>query len=65
MQNHPELFPLEVNRASRQELLRVPGLGPLTVSRILKQRAEGRIRRLGDIGRVGVRLRKAGSYLIF
>ncbi len=43
----------------------MPGLGPLTVSRILKQRAEGRIRRLGDIGRVGVRLRKAGSYLIF
>ncbi len=64
-QNHPEIFPLDVNRASRQELLRVPGLGPLTVSRILKQRAEARIRRLGDIGRVGVRLRKAGSYLIF
>lgn len=64
-QSHPELFPLDVNRASRLELLRVPGLGPLTVSRILKQRADGRIRRLEDIGRVGVRLRKADSYLIF
>src|SRR5690606_11422142 len=25
---HPEEFPVEVNRAPRQELLRVPGLGP-------------------------------------
>ena len=63
--NHPERFPLDVNRASRLELLRVPGLGPLTVDRIVNQRASGRIRSLDEIGRVGARLGKAGSYLVF
>ncbi|NLZ04829.1 MAG: radical SAM protein [Phycisphaerae bacterium] len=63
--NHPEVFPLDVNRASRLELLRVPGLGPLTVDRIVSQRATRRIRGLEDIGRVGARLAKARSYLMF
>ena len=60
---HPEFFPVDVNRASRLELLRVPGLGPVTVARILKGRKEGRIRRIEDIGRVGARLQKARAYL--
>ncbi len=63
--NHPEFFPLDVNCASRLELLRVPGLGPLTVERIVKQRTQGRIQRLEEIGRVGVRLAKARPYLVF
>ncbi|MHC4519756.1 MAG: radical SAM protein [Planctomycetota bacterium] len=58
-------FPLDVNRASRLELLRVPGLGPVTVNRILSLRRAQRIRRLDDIGRPGVRLRKAQAYLTF
>jgi predicted DNA-binding helix-hairpin-helix protein len=54
-----------VNQASRSELLRVPGLGPLTVARIVQTRRTQRIARLEDIGRVGVRLRKAAPYLVF
>ena len=64
-QNHPEFFPVDVNRASRLELLRVPGLGPLTVNRVLRQRRMQRIRRLEDMGRPGARLKKAGAYLAF
>jgi predicted DNA-binding helix-hairpin-helix protein len=64
-QNHPEYFPLDVNRASRLELLRVPGLGPITVNQIVKRRRTDRMRRLADLGRPGVRLRKAGAYLVF
>ena len=64
-QAHPEFYPVNVNRASRTELLRVPGLGPLTVSRILQTRRAGRLGRLEDIGRVGSRLRKASVYLTF
>ena len=63
--NHPEFFPLDVNRAPRLELLRVPGLGPLTVKRIVQLRRTQRIRQLEDIGRPGVLLRKAGGYLTF
>ena len=61
--NHPELFPINVNRASKNELLKVPGLGPITVGRILKRRKNGKIRRIEDVGKVGVLLRKASGYV--
>ncbi|MHC4395161.1 MAG: radical SAM protein [Planctomycetota bacterium] len=64
-ESHPERFPVNVNAASKFELLRVPGLGPITVNRILKQRVEGRIRYIEDIGKVGLRLKKANQYLAF
>ncbi|NLV15982.1 MAG: putative DNA modification/repair radical SAM protein [Syntrophomonadaceae bacterium] len=35
---HPEFFPLEINRASYEELLRVPGIGPKSAWRIVTQR---------------------------
>ncbi len=63
--NHPEVFPVNVNRASRAELLRVPGLGPVTVGRIIQTRPKQRLARLEAMGPVGVRLRKAGKYLTF
>jgi len=63
--SHPEYFPLNVNRASRLELLRVPGLGPITVNQILQQRRTQRLSSLEEIGRVGARLGKARPYLTF
>jgi len=63
--NHPEFFPVPVNRASRLELLRVPGLGPVTVNRILGLRRQQRIGCLKEIGDMGVRLRKAQPYVAF
>ena len=62
---HPEAFPVNVNRASKWELLRVPGLGPVTVRQILERRRKWRIRRIEDVGKVGVRLEKASKYLVF
>jgi len=63
---HPERFPLDLNRADRHELLRVPGLGPLTVNRILAiRKGGGRVRRIQDLGRPGERLRKAAGYVTF
>jgi len=35
---HPEFFPLEINRASYEELLRVPGIGVKSAQRIMRQR---------------------------
>jgi len=64
-QRHPEFFPVNVNRASRFELLRVPGLGPVTVRRLLERRRAIKIRGIGDIGKVGARLEKARKYLAF
>ena len=63
--NHPERFPVNVNRAGKFDLLRVPGLGPVTVKQILERRRFGRLRGLTDIGKVGVRLAKAEEYIAF
>ncbi len=62
---HPERFPVNVNRASRFELLRVPGLGPVTVDRILEQRGQNRLSSIEDVGKFGARLAKANRYLTF
>lgn len=43
------LFPLSINSATREELLRVPELGPVRVGRILRQRREGRIASLSSL----------------
>ena len=62
---HPEVFPMNVNRASKFELLKVPGLGPLTVEKILNHRQHNRINHIEDLGRPNARLRKAEKYLVF
>jgi predicted DNA-binding helix-hairpin-helix protein len=63
--HHPEFFPVNANRASRLELLRVPGLGPVTVNRLLGLRRQQRLGGLEALGAMGVRLRKAQPYLAF
>ena len=62
---HPEFFPLDINRADMMELLRVPGLGHVTVDLIVKLRRERRIRSMDDLGKVGRRLAKAHEYIEF
>jgi predicted DNA-binding helix-hairpin-helix protein len=63
---HPDRFPVDVNRAEREELLRVPGLGPVTVDRILNIRTNGgRVWSLDSLGRSGKRLAQAARYLKF
>jgi predicted DNA-binding helix-hairpin-helix protein len=61
---HPELFPVEVNRASREELLRVPGLGPRSVGRILSWRRQGVLRELGDLRKAGAVADRAASFVL-
>lgn len=62
---HPEMYPVNANTASRLALLRVPGLGPVTVKRIIEMRKQRRLRSIEDIGKTGVRIKKAGKYLAF
>ena len=62
---HPENFPVNVNGASKYDLLKVPGLGPVTVNRILKQRKTAKISHIKDIGKSTSRLQKASEYLVF
>jgi predicted DNA-binding helix-hairpin-helix protein len=63
-QVHPELFPVEVNRASREELLRVPGLGPRSVNRILQWRRQGAMRELSDLAKAGAVASRAAPFVL-
>jgi len=62
---NPDFFPININKASKFSLLRVPGLGPVTIKRILQQRKQSRIWSIQDVGKAGVRLEKAKKYLTF
>ena len=62
---NPQYFPVDVNKASRDELLRVPGLGQITVDRILELRKSAKIKTINDIGKTTSRLNKANDYLAF
>ena len=59
---HPEIFPVEVNRADYETLLRVPGIGLLAARRIIAARRAGRLRP-EDLPRLGVVMRRAGYFL--
>ena len=60
---HPAFFPVEVNTASREELLRVPGMGTVSVDRILYAR---RARRLEpeDLKKLGVVMKRAQYFIV-
>jgi len=61
---HPERFPIEINTASRSELLRVPGIGPRSVGRIMAARRKGRIRSTDAFRALGVPSSAAASFLL-
>jgi predicted DNA-binding helix-hairpin-helix protein len=60
---HRERFPVDLNRASREELLRVPGLGRRNVERVLMSRRHGQLR-YADLVRLKVPLRRAAPFLV-
>jgi predicted DNA-binding helix-hairpin-helix protein len=60
---HREFFPIDVNRAGRGALLRVPGIGARNVARILKLRRLHRVR-LDDLSRLHISLKRAKPFVI-
>ena len=60
---HPELFPVEAQSASREELMRVPGIGPVAARRLTEQRSTTIIRGLADLRKLGVITTRAGGFL--
>ena len=60
---HRDRFPVDVNRAPREALLRVPGLGVKAVDRLITSR---RWRRLGldDVARLTVSIAKVRPFII-
>ncbi len=60
---HPERFPIELNTADQELLLRVPGLGPLSVRRILRLRSAHRFRDPEHLKGIGGALSRARDFI--
>jgi putative DNA modification/repair radical SAM protein len=59
---HRGLFPLDVNAAPREMLLRVPGLGVRAIDRLISARRHTRLR-YGDIAKLTGALRRARAFI--
>ena len=64
-QKQPWLFPVDVNRASYDELLHVPGIGPLSARRIIEARSEHSIFSLEQLKKMRVVTKRAASFIWF
>ncbi len=60
---HRQYFPVDINRADREWLLRVPGLGERAVGKILRARRHARLR-LADVVRMSAGLKRALPFLV-
>jgi len=60
---HRERFPVDINRAPKELLLRVPGLGVSSVERLLQAR-RARTLRLDDLARLRVPLKKVLPFIV-
>jgi predicted DNA-binding helix-hairpin-helix protein len=56
--------PIEVNRASRSSLLKIPGVGPRSADRIIQARRETRLRELSQLQALGVTAAWAAPYVL-
>lgn len=57
-----DLFPIDINRASYEELLRIPGVGILSARRIIKTRRVAAIREQ-DLKKIGLVLKRAKYFI--
>jgi len=62
--SHLSHRPVEINRASRAELLRIPGIGPKTAEAIIAARRLGHIGDLQQLKQLGAQATKATPYIL-
>jgi len=56
--------PIEINRAPRHKLLKIPGIGPRSADRIIEARRETRLRDLSQLKALGVTTGWAAPYVL-
>lgn len=60
---HIEKFPMEIQTASYEDLMRVPGIGPKSASRIVQARRYGRLD-FNNLKKMGVVLKRAHFFIL-
>ena len=58
-----EQFPVEINKASYEELMRIPGIGHITARRIIRQRRFAAVR-FDDLKRMGAVMKRAKYFVL-
>lgn len=61
--HHPESFPVEVNKAPYEAILRVPGIGVKSAQRIVTARRQSKLD-YQDLGKLGVVLKRAVYFIL-
>jgi len=56
--------PIELNKADREALLRVPGVGPKGAIKLLKARRQKRLRELSQLRKLGINPQKAAPFIL-
>lgn len=57
-------FPIEINKASLYQLLRIPGIGKITARKIIEIRKEGRFTCLSEIRKLGGTIKRAAPFIL-
>ncbi len=63
-QAHLSRQPVEINRATRADLLRVPGIGPKTADAIIAARRQGCISNMQQLKQIGGQIGRAAPYIV-
>ncbi len=61
--NNPNRFPVDINCASKEELLHVPGIGPVSADKILQLRKHKKKIEEMDLKRAGAIMARAGPFI--
>ena len=60
-----DAFPVDLNAATRDQLLRVPGVGPASADRIILNRRRHKIDNWREVQAMGVVCKRAWPFLVF
>ena len=63
-EQHLREQPVELNRAARALLLRVPGIGPVSADRLLQARRLGQLRDLSQLRCLGIAAHRAAPFIL-
>jgi len=63
-QAHLSQQPVEINRAEKQDLLRIPGIGPTGIDRIMAARKDRIIASLNQLKALGINANRAAPFLL-
>lgn len=57
-------FPIEINRGSRRELIRIPGIGFQGANKIIEARRRNRLHTLSDLKNIGIHVSRSSPFIL-